>query len=105
MDEMFAAEALGGGAPPEVAATAPAPLPEQINVDDLHSLATPQLVARAKELNLRINPERTRHQIIFDLLRLYAERGVNVLADGILEMASENHGFLRWPRCNFRPET
>src|SRR5438067_988076 len=102
MDEMFATEALGGSTP-SVVAVAPAPLPEWISVDDMHSLSTHQLIARAKQLNLRINPERTRHQIIFDLLRFYAERGVNVLADGILEMASENHGFLRWPRCNFRP--
>jgi transcription termination factor Rho len=92
-------------APVETAAPAATlALPAQITVDDLHSLTTPQLLDRAHELNLRINPERTRHQVIHDLLRFYASRGVTVLADGILEMAPESsHGCLRWPRYNFRP--
>lgn len=78
-------------------------MPVQIATDELQVLGTPQLIARARELNLRVNPERTRHQIIFDLLRFYLQHGVSVTTDGVLELASENHAYLRWPRQNFRP--
>ena len=78
-------------------------LPERIELDDLHALSTLQLTARARELNLRINPERTRHQIVFDLMRFYSEHGVAVHVDGVLELAADNHGLLRWPRSNFQP--
>jgi transcription termination factor Rho len=103
MPEMSAMEASDEIGTPALRSAPTLDLPPQLAVDDLHLLTTPGLLGRAREFNLRINPERTRHQIIFDLLRFYADRGVTILADGILEMTSESHGFLRWPRCNFRP--
>jgi len=54
-------------------------------------------------LRVRIHPDRTRHQLVADTLRFLTERGSEVLVDGVLEMASETHGFLRWPRYSFRP--
>lgn len=62
-----------------------------------------QLLERAASLNLRANPERTRHQIILDILKQQGQDGARLFADGILEISAENHGFLRWPRYNFRP--
>ena len=54
-------------------------------------------------LRIRIHPDRSRHQLVADILRVLTERGSEVLVDGVLEMASEAHGFLRWPRYSFRP--
>src|SRR5215210_4153535 len=90
-------------AQPSESSTVRAELPAQIAIADLHALTTPRLIERATELNIRINPERTRHQIVFGLVRFYTLHGVTVLADGILELASESHAFLRWPLYSFRP--
>ena len=54
-------------------------------------------------LRIRVHPDRTRNQLVADILRHLTERGSEVLVDGVLEMASEAHGFLRWPRFSFRP--
>src|SRR2546430_1715824 len=77
--------------------------PALLEVEELHSAPLARLVERVAELGLRLHPERTRHQIIFDLLRSYAERGTIVTARGVVEIASENHAFIRWPSQNFRP--
>jgi len=79
------------------------PLPERIHLDELHELSTAQLVKRMQDFRIRAHPDRTRHQLVADTMRHLAERGVEVLVEGVLEMASENHGFLRWPRYSFRP--
>jgi transcription termination factor Rho len=78
-------------------------MPASIHIDDLHGLSTAALILRMQALRIRVHPDRTRHQLIADMLRTMTERGVEVLVDGVLEMASESHGFLRWPRYSFRP--
>jgi transcription termination factor Rho len=54
-------------------------------------------------LRIRIHPDRSRNQLVADILRFLTERGSEVVVDGVLEMASEAHGFLRWPCFSFRP--
>ncbi len=74
-----------------------------LDLDRLHRLGHPALVELGRQLGLRVSHERTRHQLIFDLLRAYAGRGLTLVAEGMLEPANETHGFLRWPRYNFNP--
>jgi transcription termination factor Rho len=93
--------ALPPPAPPD-AAGQPA-IPSRIHLDELHALPTARLLERMQALRVRIHPDRTRNQLVADTLRFLTERGVEVVVDGVLEMASENHGFLRWPCFNFRP--
>src|SRR5262249_10562233 len=71
-------------------------------IDELHRDTFAQLIDRANALRLRYNPEKTRHHLVFDLLRAYAQRGTELYADGILELSPQGSGFLRWPRYNFR---
>ncbi|TCO88476.1 transcription termination factor Rho [Chthoniobacter flavus] len=80
----------------------PIPVPAQLWIDELHRETLNQLLERATALRFRINPDKTRHHIVFDLLRAYAQRGTELFADGILELAPQGSGFLRWPRYNFR---
>jgi transcription termination factor Rho len=92
---------------PDSAATsadAPAPpdAPKQLWVDELNAAPLNALLERAAHLRLRINPDRTRHQIVYDLLRAYAALGTELLADGIVEISPQGSGYLRWPRFNFR---
>jgi transcription termination factor Rho len=87
---------------PEIPSPAEA-LPSQIHLDELHALSTAKILERMQALRIRIHPDRTRNQLVADTLRFLTERGSEVLVDGVLEMASETHGFLRWPRFSFRP--
>jgi len=74
-----------------------------LDLDQLHQLPHPELVNLARELNLRVSQERTRHQFTFDLLKAYGARGIKLRAEGMLELSSEAYGFLRWERYNFTP--
>ncbi len=78
------------------------PGPAQLWIDELHQETLAELTARATAIRLRINPEKTRHHLVFDLLKAYAQRGTELLADGVVEMSPQGTGFLRWPRYNFR---
>ncbi len=77
--------------------------PETIQLDELQALPHPRLIELSRKLNLRHNPEGTRHQFIFEILKACAARGASIFAEGVLELTAENHGFLRWPRYNFAP--
>ena len=76
----------GAPAQPEQIAILP-----RVHLDELHALSTAQLVERMQALRIRIHPDRTRNQLVADVLRHLTERGSEVL------------GFLRWPRFSFRP--
>jgi transcription termination factor Rho len=97
---------MGDSAPAEIgtAQTTAAPAPEEVRVDDLHAAPLARLNDLANQLRLRYNPERSRHSLIFEILRAYSQMGVTMTAEGVLELVPEgSHGFLRWPRYNFRP--
>ncbi len=85
-----------------VSAPAEPSVPTQLWIDELHLATFAQLLERAAALRLRLNPEKTRHHLVFDLLKAYAQRGAELFADGIVEMSPQGTGFLRWPRYNFR---
>ena len=72
-----------------------------ITVEEIHALSSAALASRFEEIGLRVNPDRTRHQLVFDLLKGYASRGVAIIADGVLDCAADGQGLLRWPRYSF----
>jgi transcription termination factor Rho len=74
-----------------------------LDLERLHSLKHPELLDLAKEFSLRVSHERTRHQLVFDLLKAYAVRGVTLVAEGMVEASNESYGFLRWEHYNFLP--
>jgi transcription termination factor Rho len=76
---------------------------QEVCLNGLQTLPFAELLNRAESLNLRASPDRSRHQIILDILKYHAQNGSRILADGVLEITAENHGFLRWPHYNFRP--
>jgi transcription termination factor Rho len=78
-------------------------VPRELWMDELNSAPYNELLRRADELNVRVNPEKTRHHIVFDLLRANAQLGSTIFADGVLELAPNgNTGYLRWARFNFK---
>jgi len=74
-----------------------------LELDQLHRLTHIELLELTRQLNLRASHERTRHQLIFDLLKAYNTRGIKLIAEGMLEGSTESYGFLRWERYNFNP--
>ena len=81
----------------------PLQIPTRVHLDELHALSSAQLVDQMQRFRIRIHPDRSRNQLVADILRFLTERGSEVLVDGVLDMASEAHGFLRWPQFSFRP--
>ncbi len=80
------------------------PPPEALVLNDLQASPLPRLMELAEKYGLRLGHERSRHQVIFELLRRLLQLGTSVEADGILEMTnSDQQGLLRWPRYNFAP--
>ena len=94
----------GTAATPRTAPPSPESRPCPASSGSTNCTAKPsaQLLERAAALRFRINPDKTRHHIVFDLLKAYAQRGTELFADGILEFSPQGSGFLRWPRYNFR---
>ena len=74
-----------------------------LELNRLHQLSHPVLLELTRQFNLRVSHERTRHQLIFDLLKAYSSRGVQLIGEGMLEITTESYGFLRWERYNFTP--
>src|SRR6476619_4871377 len=97
------AEPLPDSLPDAGSVAAPEPIvPAQLWIDELNAAPFHELVERAESLGVKINPDRTRHNIVFDLLRALASRGTELFADGILEISPQGSGYMRWPRFNFR---
>ncbi len=85
----------------EVALARPS-LPAKLHLDELHALSHIGLVERAGELRMRVNPDRSSHQLVFDLLKFYGSRGVELQAEGVVEVTPDNQAHLRWPRFSFK---
>jgi len=76
--------------------------PKEIWISELHAEPLAALVARGKAMHLRVDADRTRHQIVFELLKAYAFYGCEIYVDGVLELGPQGSGHLRWPCYNFR---
>ncbi len=83
----------------------PAPVvpASRVTLDEFQAAPMTELAAKARELDLRVTSDRTRRQLVADLLRQHLAADSVVEASGFLEMLSETTGVLRWPRFNFRP--
>ena len=91
-------------ATPAETAVLPAPVsaPKELWIDELHAETIQELMHRGNSVGVRWNADKTRHHLVFDILRAYGSRGTVLFADGIVEMSAQGGGFLRWPRYNFR---
>lgn len=76
--------------------------PKEIWIAELHAEPLAALIVRGKAMHLRIDADRTRHQIVFELLKAYAFYGCEIFVDGVLEISAQGSGHLRWQCYNFR---
>ena len=84
---------------PASAATVPKP----IDLNGLQEFSTEQIENLAKELDVHLQPTRSRHHQIVDLVRQALGRGGIVTTEGFLEYAGDAFGYVRWPKLNFLP--
>src|SRR5256884_4344013 len=82
-------------------ATAVASLPMSLDVNELQSLGPEQIEPLCRDFDLRVNPARTRHHHILDLIRTALGLGIPVTATGFFDQVADSFGVLRWPRLNF----
>ena len=82
------------------AATPPA---EALDLNEIQALGPEEFEAVCRRFNFRLQPGRTHHQHIFDLLRYALARGSTVTTEGFIEQTSESLAILRSPRLNFLP--
>jgi transcription termination factor Rho len=79
-----------------------AAVPEPLNLNELQALSVEEIDALAKKLAIRLQPTRSRHHQIADLVRQALARGGIVTTEGFLDQAGDvATGMLRWPKLNF----
>jgi len=72
-----------------------------MNLTDLKTKPTPELIEIAKEIGLD-NIGRSRKQdIIFSILKKHAKSGEDIYGDGVLEILQDGFGFLRSADCSY----
>jgi transcription termination factor Rho len=76
---------------------------ENLKLDSLQDLTLLELTQRAHSLHVRVNPDKSRHHLVFDLAKRYLELGTAITATAIVDVNAQGGAFLRWGRYNFRP--
>ena len=87
--------------PPPSALLSPSDGPFDLN--ELQRMEMTALSALAPRLGVKNHPPRARHPLVCELVRAMVMRGIQVKAEGILEMGTDPFGFLRWPEFSFLP--
>ena len=72
-----------------------------LDVNELQSLGPEEIERLCRDFELRVNPARTRHHHILDLIRTALGLGIPVTATGFFDQVADSFGVLRWPRLNF----
>lgn len=76
-------------------------VPEWINVNDFQQRSLADLHEIAQNLGLRVAGVRSKHQLVFEILKYYGSRGTVMEAEGFLDYSGDSFGFLRWPDFSF----
>ncbi|HEX3618960.1 MAG TPA: transcription termination factor Rho [Candidatus Udaeobacter sp.] len=72
-----------------------------LDLNELQAFSGKQLKALARDLDLFLQPTRSRHQHILDIVRVALTGGATLTAEGFLDQVSDSFAMLRWPRFNF----
>src|SRR5215813_940686 len=100
-------EAVEAGASPAnregAADTAAATTARSLDLNELQESSEKKLRALARDLDLFLNPARSRHHHILDIIRAALAGGATVTAEGFLDQVSDSFAMLRWPKLNFLP--
>ena len=76
---------------------------ERLNLADLKAKSPADLLAMAEELEIENASTMRKGEMMFSILREYADEGYEVGGDGVLEVLQDGFGFLRSPDANYLP--
>ena len=99
-------EAVEAGVSPansQIAADTATTTARTLGLNELQELSGEELESLARDLDLHLQPARSRHQHILDVTRAALEAGARVTAEGFLDQATDSFAMLRWPKLNFLP--
>ena len=98
------ADEAAAAAPEKTGQMPGSPIPatvRSLDLNELQEFSGKQLKALARDLDLFLQPTRSRHQHILDIVRVALTGGATVTAEGFLDQVSDSFAMLRWPRFNF----
>lgn len=76
-------------------------LPESVDINKFQQRSLNDLHAAAQEIGLRVAGVRSKHQLVFEILKYYGDHNVEMFAEGFLDFSGDSFGFLRWPAFSF----
>jgi transcription termination factor Rho len=76
-------------------------VPEKVDINEFQRKCLADLHDIAQAIGLRVAGVRSKHHLIFEILKFYGNRGTIMEAEGFLEYSGESFGFLRWPDFSF----
>lgn len=76
-------------------------VPAKIDVNEFQQRTLNELHAAAQEAKLRVAGVRSKHQLVFELLKFYGSHGSEMEAEGFVDFSGDGFGFLRWPAFSF----
>ena len=94
-----------GGSPAnsQIAADTAATTTRPLDLNEVQELSGEELESLARDLDLQLQPARSRHQHILDVTRAALDAGARVTAEGFLDQVTDSFAMLRWPKLNFLP--
>ena len=93
-----------GGAADQAAGKPGAPPPAQvISLSAMKEMSISALTKIAKELEIAGATGMRKQELIFEILRVRAEKSGNIFSEGVLETLPDGFGFLRAPDYNYLP--
>jgi transcription termination factor Rho len=95
-----ATPAAPGAAPASQPAAAPA---QAISLSAMKEMSISALTKIAKELDIAGATGMRKQELIFEILRVRAEKSGNIFSEGVLETLPDGFGFLRAPDYNYLP--
>ncbi|MCR8724472.1 transcription termination factor Rho [Frigidibacter sp. ROC022] len=76
---------------------------ERLSLAELKAKSPKDLLAMAEELDIENASTMRKGEMMFSILKEYAEEGAEIGGDGVLEVLQDGFGFLRSPEANYLP--
>ena len=92
-----------GGRQPQGDQKSPPPPAQVISLSAMKEMSISALTKIAKELEIAGATGMRKQELIFEILRVRAEKSGNIFSEGVLETLPDGFGFLRAPDYNYLP--
>ena len=76
---------------------------DQVKLQDLKIKSATDLLAIAEQNEIENASSMLKQDMMFAILKKYADDGVGILGEGVVEVLQDGFGFLRSPDANYLP--